>query len=205
MPTPALEPTSARKAGWVVVVLLVGFVAFVFIPFGRKTEPSEPLEVRPPSAAQLKLQAAGLAENPDWYGLPDLFAAWGEGLPWEQNRVDFAYWNPGARSYSYFFAAMRTEAGIRFRALTRAESIPLEPLVPAKVREGETPETHPFAFLVRPPKPTEPSPPMASPAEPVRRQATPAVADETRVRIDLPVETTKPPPPELRTDDHGGK
>jgi len=96
----------------IMVVLLAVWAGFQFWP-QKKPAPSPWL---PPVQAESKLQAVGLANNPDWAGLPELFAVWVDQIPWVNDRTYFAYWDPGATAYAYFFEATRGKEGIRFRS-----------------------------------------------------------------------------------------
>jgi hypothetical protein len=138
----ASERLSAAKTGWVIVALMVGWVLFLVLPFGRNQEeaPAKTAELRPGEA---ELAAVGLAYNVDWVGLPAFFPVWAEGFAWEGNKVRFAYWNPVSRSYSYFFEATREGSSFRFRELTASETEPFAELA-VRVLEGDESELHPF-------------------------------------------------------------
>ncbi len=115
--SPALQQRSpVAKAGWLVGVFIVGWLAFLFVPWPGRNRAPEPLPkmiVRPPS----KLQAVGLPDNPDFIGLPEFFAVCASRAEWEDNRTRFAYWHPGAQDYSYYFEATRVAGGFRFRQI----------------------------------------------------------------------------------------
>src|SRR6478609_407155 len=150
-----IERTSARKAGWVIILLLVAWVAFLFAPFSSREKPA-PRHFWPGgNTAQTKLEAAGLANNPDWDGLPDYFAIWADSIAWKGTRTCFAYWNPGSYSYSYFFEATRTSAGVSFRRLAHwpADSglfVDEDELIGyAEAKRPDSP-THPFVFALTP-------------------------------------------------------
>jgi hypothetical protein len=157
-----LERSSAAKAGWVFVVIFLGWLAFVFVP-SPKPDPKSPekLAARPVS----KLRAVGLPDNPDLEGLPEIFAIWADHAQWKDDKTQFAYWNPANRSYSYLFEASRRNGKARFRPITRVEAFgsrafdaegnfsqiddaskgaqPVEPDFPPES------STHPFVFFRR--------------------------------------------------------
>lgn len=101
------------KFAWpVLIVFLAGPLLFFALVTPQEKPAEAPRTVElPPS----KLAAVGLRENRDWDGLPEIFAVWADNAYWQNNRTRFAWWNPGTDSYSYFFEAHRTPAGIRFR------------------------------------------------------------------------------------------
>jgi hypothetical protein len=151
-----IEGTSARKAGWVIILLLLAWVVFLVAPFPSKEKPA-PTSSLPPVAAQSKLESAGLANNPDWEGLPEYFAVWAGSVDWVGDRTWFAYWNPGSYSYSYFIEATRDGKEIRFRSLSAKPTeggleLDDDDLAEyAKDRKGDSP-THPFVFAVKLPQ-----------------------------------------------------
>lgn len=107
-----------KFAWWVLAALLAAPLLFFALvtPPDKSYEPPPKVEL-PPS----KLQAVGLRENRDWDGLPEMFAVWAERVEWIDGRSQFAFWNPGSQSYSYFFEAKRDESHPTFRTLTRKE------------------------------------------------------------------------------------
>ena len=111
---------SAAKTGWVVVLLMVGWALFLILPFGRK-EKIEPEEVAVSRPGEDELAAVGLSYNVDWIGLPEYFAVWAGRTNWQDDKVRFAYWNPGSNSYSYYFEATRRDGRYRFRAIDRGD------------------------------------------------------------------------------------
>ncbi len=149
MKAPVLEPTSAGKAAWVIIVLVLAWVAFMFAPVPRhpSAPANEPVRSRPESP----LEAVGLRDYVDWQGLPDFFRVWADSAEWHGDRAWFAYWNPGTRSYSYFFEVTREAGTYRFREAGPAEvsralhlkSAELETLALAT----DPSPTHPFVFL----------------------------------------------------------
>jgi hypothetical protein len=136
---------SPKQAGWIALGIFAAWLVFLLVPTPRKAKPAASNEL-PPMAAQSKLESVGLANNPDWIGLPRYFAIWAEGLRWENGKVTFGYWNPGSQSYSYFFEAIRVSDGYRFRALSRQESMRLEEVVAGLVQNGRESDAHPFVF-----------------------------------------------------------
>ena len=115
MKAPALEHTSAAKAGWVVIVLTVGWLVFLLLP-DPLPEPTAAADTIPPQVSSLT--RSGLREYADWEGLPEIFAIWADKAEWKNNRTRFAYWHPVMKNYSYFFEAVRTAKGYRFREIT---------------------------------------------------------------------------------------
>lgn len=109
------QRVSPNRVVLILVLLLVVWLSFQFYP-RKKSAPSFP-----PVAAESKLRIAGLADNPDWDGLPEQFAVWADKISWNDDKVRFAYWNPGSRSYSYFFEAKRVKGMYRFRAVSLQE------------------------------------------------------------------------------------
>lgn len=114
------ERISVAKAGWLIGVFLIAWPLFLLLPFGGNP-PRLPRELAPLSPS--KLAAFGLGENVDWAALPDLFVVWAGQAEWKENKTQFAYWHPGARSYAYFFEALRVDGKLRFRALSREEAL----------------------------------------------------------------------------------
>jgi hypothetical protein len=151
---------STAKTGWLMVLLMLGWIVFLIVPF-PSNEKHPVTNSLPAHTVQTKLESAGLDNNPDWLGLPDYFAVWADNLEWVENRTYFAYWNPGSSSYSYFFEAIRGAEGIRFHAIPaqlagigstlRDDSLFLDENELAEFtenREANSP-THPFAFSKR--------------------------------------------------------
>lgn len=139
----ASERLSAAKTGWVIVALMMGWVLFLVLPFGRDREeaPARTAELRPGEA---ELAAVGLTYNVDWVGLPAFFPVWADGFAWQGNKAKFAYWNPVSRSYSYFFEATREGNTFRFRELVAKEAEPYAELAAIRIQEGDESEMHPF-------------------------------------------------------------
>ncbi len=185
---------TTTQAAWIALVVFGGWLVFLFLPVSQKPKP-EASPALPPMAAQSKLEAVGLANNPDWQGLPDYFAIWAEGLDWQDDRVGFAYWNPGSRSYSYFFEATRVGGGYRFRILSRKESAPLEDVVAGLVPEGKESDAHPFVFWrneagVYSQAAGKPGVKIVAPPPPP-------------IKVDLPVKSLPvPPPPPPKEENH---
>ncbi len=149
---------TTRQAGWIALAVFAAWVVFLLVPRMREPKPSAPTALPPVVVTESKLQAVGLADNPDWYGLPDYFAIWAGSVEWVENRAIFAYWNPGSYSYSYFFEARREGGQVRFRNLpAKPAGGPLEldddALAEyARARKGDSP-THPFVFATKLPTP----------------------------------------------------
>jgi len=165
---------TTAQAGWIALVVFAAWLVFLFVPTSRKPKPAAPTAL-PPVVAQSKLESVGLANNPDWQGLPDYFAIWANNVEWVGNKTYFAYWNPGSYSYSYFFEATRGGEGIRFRSLAEKPGDNVlhfdEGILAqyAEERKGDSP-SHPFVFPKKPlvlkpqvilSRPQEPVPDMA--------------------------------------------
>lgn len=172
----ASERMSAAKTGWLIVLLMAAWAAFLVLPFGGE-EKSEPPKVSVSRPGEAELAAVGLRYNVDWIGLPQYFAIWADRIVWAGNQTEFAYWDPSSRSYAYQFEAIRTGKGYRFRLLS------VKPA--ALLSEESVPEsdTHPFIFTVenieKPPeldRPASASAPSAPQVEnsPVKVDLTPA-------------------------------
>src|SRR6218665_3764229 len=102
----ASERLSVAKTGWVIAALIVGWTLFLLLPFGRQEEPT-PARVPGEHPVEAELAAVGLRYNVDFVGLPQYFAIWADRIEWKGNETEFAYWNPGTRSYSYIIRATR--------------------------------------------------------------------------------------------------
>ena len=111
---PAIERTSAAKAGWVVLLLMGAWLIFVFVPWPSKTVANKAsVKLEPPS----KLAQVGLPDNVDWDGLPEIFAIWADRAEWKDGRTRFAYWHPVMKTYSYYFEAVQVDGSVRFREI----------------------------------------------------------------------------------------
>jgi hypothetical protein len=120
MKTPALERTSAAKAGWVIIVLTIAWSVFLLLPDPPPPPAVVPAPVPVPATS---LTRSGLREYADWEGLPEIFALWADRADWKDDRTRFAYWHPGTKDYSYFFEAVRTAAGYRFREIPEPSEV----------------------------------------------------------------------------------
>jgi hypothetical protein len=114
MKTPALERTSAAKAGWVIILLTVGWMAFVLWPWPQDKPAAQPAAIPVPATS---LTRSGLPEYTDWEGLPEIFAIWADKAEWKNNRTRFAYWHPVMKNYSYYFEAVRVAGGFHFKEI----------------------------------------------------------------------------------------
>jgi len=110
----ALESTSAAKAGWVISVLILAWLAFLFVPLPKEEEKAAAEVPTPPFTS---LQKAGLPNYTDWEGLPEIFAVWADKAEWKDGKTRFAYWHPVMKNYSYFFEATRVDGGYRFKEI----------------------------------------------------------------------------------------
>jgi hypothetical protein len=105
------QRVSPNRVALILALLLAAWLVFEFYP-RKKPAPSFP-----PVAAESKLHAVGLADNPDWDGLPEFFALWADHAEWKDGRTRFAYWHPVMKTYSYYFEATRSGEGVRFREI----------------------------------------------------------------------------------------
>jgi len=105
----------ANQVGLVFALLLAVWLAFTFI---RRIE--KPAPAAAPVVAESKLHAVGLEDNPDWEGMPEIFAIWADHAEWQDGKTRFAYWHPGTKTYSYYFEAVRISGGFRFKETPEA-------------------------------------------------------------------------------------
>ena len=109
MKFPGTGQLSAAKAGWLMVILFFGWLAFLLVP-APKPKPEPTPIVRPP----LRLVTLGLPDNPDLERLPEFFALYADQAEWQDGKTIFAYWNSYTNSHSYFFVATRTGSAYHF-------------------------------------------------------------------------------------------
>jgi hypothetical protein len=157
MKTPALERTSAAKAGWLIIVLTIGWLVFLLWPDPIVKPPLKPLA---PVVTGLpsKLEKVGLPNNPDFEGLPEIFAVWADHAIWKDGRTRFAYWNPADREFSYELEAIKVEDGFRFRVM--------DDMVGDQTRGEILADDCPIRFYQ--PNPIFSDPPFGSPGRRVR-------------------------------------
>ena len=113
MNAPASARTSAGMTRWLIILLMLGWLAFVFVPWPTKRKKMVnriPLE----HFLVSKLNAVGLPDNPDYDGLPEIFEIWSAKAEWKDGRTRFAYWHPVMKTYSYYFEAVRVEGKFYF-------------------------------------------------------------------------------------------
>ena len=110
------QRSPVAKIGWLIPVLMVAWLAFLFLPV-QKPEPPPVAPTRIIAKQASKLQLAGLPDNVDFEELPEIFAIWADQAEWKDNRTRFAYWHPGSKNYGYFLEATRVEGGFRFREI----------------------------------------------------------------------------------------
>lgn len=181
MKAPASGRISAAKTGWIIALLMLGWVLFLVLPFGREEKidsPKTPVE-RPGEA---ELAAVGLGYNVDWIGLPQYFAVWADRIGWAGDETEFAYWNPGSRSYSYIIKATRVGGRYRFRYVSTGPTVNL---ASDSVPESDT---HPFVFLVvEAPSPAEPVRFLSAPMAPI------PTGEAPQAKVDLPASRLEPP------------
>jgi hypothetical protein len=102
----------ANKVGLVLVLLLAVWLLFSFSPWSEKPAPAVA-----PVVVESKLRAVGLEDNPDWAGLPEIFAIWADRAEWKDGKTRFSYWHPGMKNYSYYLEAIRVKDGYHFREI----------------------------------------------------------------------------------------
>ncbi len=113
---------SPALTGRVIALIFFGWVVcagyLVFWPKTPKPEPPAPkvADLRAPYRA--KLLAVGLPDNPDFDGLPEMFAVAEIGAEWHKDRSVFSFWNPGAQRCTYVVAAFKADKGVRFKVLS---------------------------------------------------------------------------------------
>ncbi len=112
MNPPVIQRVSPNRVALILALLLTAWLVFEFFP--HKGKPA--LSVAP-VMAESKLHAVGLADNPDWDGLPEFFAIVADKAEWKDGRTRFAYWHPVMKTYSYYFEAIRSGEGVRFREI----------------------------------------------------------------------------------------
>lgn len=188
MKAPVLERTSAGKAGWLILLILFAWLAFVFVPLPWKEAPPMPAATRAPPS---KLRQAGLRDYTDWQGLPEIFAVWADQADWKDGRTRFAYWHPVAKSYSYYFEAIRVQGGFRFKEIA-------EPRDPDHFWDERLGDECPIRFYL--PRPTklpavELPPSFSNPAVPGRPEKEPIAISPAIAKPGLDV-----PPPVPKQD-----
>jgi len=159
----ALERGTVGQLGWLILLLMGAWLAFVFVPAPRPKPPPPPA-VAPAPQPISNLAAVGLPNNPDFDGLPEIFALWADQAEWVNDRTVFGYWNPATLDYSYVFEATRRNGRFHFRPVPRPEDFKVA-LAP---NESQPPE-HPLRFIPQPrmartPEVTVPPPPPPLPA-----------------------------------------
>ncbi len=149
---------SVAKAGWFIVAFLIVWPLFLLWPGRSKQEPSRRLSGTPITS---KLLAVGLEDNPEWEGLPELFAVFESRAGWINDRAQFAYWDRWSHSYAYFFEATRVNGAVRFHSIPEPDFIDGSGSSYAKIYAGEEPgmcmvsdsdlksesPEHPFVFF----------------------------------------------------------
>ena len=180
MKAPALERTSAAKAGWLIIALTLGWLVFLFLPDPAQEQPAKPAAVPIPTTSLTK---AGLREYTDWEGLPEIFAIWADKAEWKDNRTKFAYWHPVMKSYSYYFEAVRTGGGYRFQEIAK-------PHDPDYFWDESLGDDCPIRFYIRPGKDSMIRS-MPSPVSPAVENVKPQV---DAVPVTIPTTDLKPAP-----------
>ena len=136
---------SAAKAGWLLALVFVGWLAFLFVPVPKPEPKPTPPYVKPPPS---RLVALGLPDNPDLEPLPEFFALWADHAEWKDDKTIFAYWNPGSNSYSYLFEATRANGSYRFKPIPRIDAAEDDQVFDSGLRWGDNrPEDCPIRFV----------------------------------------------------------
>ena len=117
MSTPGNQRVAPNRVALILALLLGVWLAFEFYP---RKKPAPPMI---PVMAESKLHIVGLADNPDWDGLPDIFAVCAGHAEWKDGRTRFAYWHPVMKTYSYYFEATRDGTGIRFKEIAEPHDL----------------------------------------------------------------------------------
>ncbi len=112
MSAPVNQRVSPNRVALIGVLLLAAWLVFEFYP--RKPKPTPPVAQ---VMTESKLHAVGLTDNPDWDGLPEIFAIWADKAEWKDGRTRFAYWHPVMKTYSYYFEATRNGARVSFKEI----------------------------------------------------------------------------------------
>lgn len=182
MTTALNQRSPVAKAGWLIGLFMVAWLAFLFVPWPWRAapEPAPPVEVRPPS----KLEQVGLRNYTDWEGLPDIFAIWADRAEWKNGRTRFSYWHPVMRTYSYYFEAIRVKGGYRFREIS-------EPRDPDYAWDESLGEECPIRFFLPVHRPELPKPRVV----PLAGGEPPAQGEKPRVPVEIPATTLPPPKP----------
>ena len=188
--SPVTGKFSAAKTAFILLFLLVVWLAFVAVP-ARKETVKRVLAEEDPFA--LKLRAVGLPNNPDLGGLPEIFAIWADKAEWKEGKTKFAYWHPGMKTYAYHFEATRVEGRIRFAGIPEpqesdydqdeslGEDCPIrfyrlvDPKAPFVVRPPMIGNAHPDGL-----RPTVPKPSVETPAIEVPKPDLPSVYSQPK-------------------------
>lgn len=207
-----MSSTDSRTISADKVVLIGGLFLLVWLVFAFTTRKPETAPSVAPVAVESKLHAVGLADNVDWEGMPELFAVWSEHAGWKDGKAQFAYWDQGYRSYSYFFEATRVNGKVWFRSLPEPEFIegsgssfaliyvsdPETCMVADTDLKTESPE-HPFLFF-KPMKPQRPGPWIANP-----RESGHVSTEKPWVKVDVRSMPVDLPKPELKASTPVGR
>lgn len=181
MKPPALERTSAAKAGWLVILLTVGWMALVLWPVPAEPPAAKPASIPLPASS---LTRAGLREYTDWAGLPEIFAIWADHAEWQNNRTRFAYWHPVMKTYSYYFEAVRVAGGYRFKEIA-------EPRMPGHFWDESLGEDCPIRFYHS----AAADKPASLPLSPPAANPTLGITEPAGVPLVMPAGATKVTPP----------
>ncbi len=164
MKTPASEGNFAAKAGWLIILLVSGWLVFLLLPRPENEPAAKPPEVPSPPSSLVR---AGLRDYTDWEGLPEIFAVWADKAEWKDSKTRFAYWHPVMKTYSYYFEAVRVNGSYRFKEIA-------EPHEPDYLWESMGDDC-PISFY-------RSLPPIHSPA---RHLLNPASNDQTKLTLDI--------------------
>ncbi len=165
-----MDPAASQRVApnrvlLILVLLMAVWLVFQFLPQKKPTPSMAPVVV-----TESKLNAVGLADNPDWAGLPEFFALCAKHAEWKDGRTRFAYWHPVMKTYSYYFEATRSVEGVLFREIA-------EPHDPDHYWDEEMTKDSHIRFYYSDPVPVQPGPLISGISDPVDR--------DIRVKINM--------------------
>ncbi len=151
-----MDPAANQRVAPNRVLLILALLLAVWSVFQFWPQPRKPVPALPPVAAESKLQSVGLANNPDWEGLPQFFAIVADQAEWNDGKTRFAYWHPVMKTYAYYFEATRENGRVRFREIA-------EPHDPDHYWDENLGEDSRIRFYYAFPSPVQPLPVIKSP------------------------------------------
>ncbi len=151
MEAPVAKPSRPGNSAMALLALaVVGALVWVAFSLNEQVNPDSPSLPAPVAPSKPAVDpVTGLPPNVDFEQLPGLFAVWADHAEWNDNRTHFAYWNPVAKKYSYFFEARRMPDGhYHFTEIrTPDESDSLTVQFFHEEASGPDSEEHPFLFI----------------------------------------------------------